>query len=241
MILELTIPGFHPMPKLLVVDDDKSLCEMLKVILGESYTIDLAHDAEDGRLHLEQYGYDLIIMDWELGGTTGASLLKHLRATGCSTPCLMLTGRADNHSLEYGLVEAGADDYLTKPFSAIELRARLTALLRRQGTYVQENIDVGGVVLDRSAKVISRGDHSVGLHKHEFLILELLLKNAGVFFTAEQLLSRIWNSESTVSIDNVRMHVSNLRKKLKSIDAEDYLKSERGLGYAFRAKQPGSA
>ncbi|MBY0552354.1 MAG: response regulator transcription factor [Candidatus Obscuribacterales bacterium] len=220
------------MPKILIVDDDESLCWLLKNLFEDvGYHVDLADSIAAARLFTQQFTYDAMILDWDLGDGAGTNLLKQLRITGFSTPCLMLTGRRDEASCEFGLVEAGADDYLTKPFSSVELKARIQALTRRRGAFHGDRLSAGNLTLSRPSATVSYGDRSANLHKHEFLILELLMKNPGEFFTAESMLARLWSSESEVSLDNVRVQMSRLRKKLREIAAEALLETERGLGY----------
>ncbi len=227
------------MPKILVVDDDQSLCWLLKNLFEDSgYHVDVAYNATEAKLFIDQFAYDAMILDWDLGTSAGTNLLKHLRATGFNTPCLMLTGRRDELSCEYGLLEAGADDYVTKPFSGVELRARIQAIMRRTRSFCGEELKVGNLILTRPTATISLGGGSVPLHKHEFLVLELLMKYPGEFFTAESMLSRLWSSEAEVSLDNVRMHISKLRKKLRVIMADDLLETERGMGYRITAQSP---
>jgi two-component system, OmpR family, response regulator len=224
------------MPKLLIVDDDQSLCWLLNNMFSDAdYHVDVAHDVVSARQFIEQFTYDAVILDWELGAESGPNLLKHLRATGFSTPCLILTGRRDDASCEYGLLNAGADDYLKKPFSSVELKARIQTIMRRGRVIAGQELRVGDLVLSRGSATVSLAEKSVALHKHEFLVLELLMKHPGEFFTAESLLSRLWNSESEVSLDNVRMQVSKLRKKLRQLTEADLLETERGLGYRISA------
>lgn len=226
------------MPKILVVDDDQSLCWILKNLFEDiNYHVDVAHDVVAAKQYIEQFVYDALILDWELGeGVSGTSMLKHLRAKGFSTPCLMLTGRRDESSCEYGLLEAGADDYLTKPFSSIELKARVHTIMRRGKTIIGDEVQVGDLSLTRSTSTLSYGDQSVTLHRHEFLVLDLLMRHPGEFYTAEAMLARLWSSDSEVSLDNVRMHVSKVRKKLRTVNVEHVLETERGLGYRIVPK-----
>lgn len=220
------------MSKLLIVDDDQSLCWLLKNLFEDAdYNVDLAHEVDSTRQFVEQFAYEAIILDWDLGGSSGTNFLKHLRATGFKTPCLMLTGRRDELSCEYGLLEAGADDYLTKPFSPIELKARIKAIIRRGTKNSGDQLIVGDLILSLPCATVSHGTESAALHRHEFLILELLMKHPGEFFTSESLLARLWSSDAEVSLDNVRMHISKLRKKLRIIGSEELLETERGLGY----------
>lgn len=220
------------MPKILIVDDDESLCWLLKNLFEDvGYHVDLAESIAVAKHFTEQFTYDAMILDWDLGDGAGTNLLKQLRSKGFSTPCIMLTGRRDEASCEFGLVEAGADDYLTKPFSSVELKARIQAVTRRRGAFHGDRINAGELTLSRPSATVSYGNNSANLHKHEFLILELLMKNQGEFFTAESMLARLWSSESEVSLDNVRVQMSRLRKKLRQIEAEEFLETERGLGY----------
>ncbi len=220
------------MAKLLIVDDDENVCGMLQEILQtKGYTVDTAHSIQDANQYIEMYGYDLLILDWQLGRDSGALFLKALRAKNFSTPVIMLTARKDEQSCVYGLEEAGADDYLTKPFSASELLARIKSLQRRPGRYMNEIVSVGQLQLNLLNKELNCAGQTLQLHKQEAAILELLMKHPDELFSADCILSRLWPSDSTVSLDNVRVQVSNLRGKLKQLGATDYVKTVHRLGY----------
>lgn len=221
-----------PMSKLLVVDDDPNVCGMLQDILQtKGYSVDIANDTSEAASFIKLYGYEAVILDWQLGGQSGAAYLKGLRASGFTTPVIMLTARKDEQSCVYGLEEAGADDYLTKPFSPAELLARLKAIQRRPGRLVTDRVSAGDLHLDRAGKQLRLHDKSIQLHKQEAAIIELLMKHPGELFSTDVLLARLWPSEAAVCQENVRVQISNLRRKLRQIGAEDYLTTVHRLGY----------
>lgn len=224
------------MSKLLVVEDDAEVAGILQeVLVSKGFEVDVAHDTKSAKQFLDGYGYELMILDWQLGADSGATFLKGLRAQGLTTPVIMLTARGDTDSCIFGLEEAGADDYMTKPYSAAELVARIKTIQRRAPKFKDDVLTLGGLSLNRINREISLNSSTVELKKHEAAILELLMKHPDEPFSGDAMLSRLWPSETTVSLENVRVHISNLRAKLKQIGADDYVQTVYGLGYKLNA------
>ncbi len=231
--------------RVLVVEDDRYLSEALGVGLEEmGYSVETAHDGREGEERALLGDYDLMIVDWEMPYQDGPSLVQRLRAGGVSTPILMLTAYADIAHRVSGL-DAGADDYLTKPFSFEELYARCRALGRRKGAPPEEEVLVCGAL---TLSVRKRAAHIAGrpleLRPKEFSLLELLLSRRGSVVTRTIIAERVWGS-CFITEDVINMTISNLRRALQKAAREaegaPALRTLRGIGYTLDAEQAPSA
>jgi DNA-binding response OmpR family regulator len=222
------------MARILVVEDDRHLRTIIKAYLqAEEHDVELAEDGETARAFLKTGEFDFLILDWMLPDRTGVEICQEYRQRGGSALVMMLTARHDAKDKATAL-DAGADDYLVKPFEQIEFQARVRALLRRQGSWgsVSNKITVGDLVIDTLKKTVSRGGAEIELRPREFSLLEFLSKHKGQSFTAEALFARLWNTDSVAAQETVRMHVMTLRKKLGDDNAENpIIVSSRGRGY----------
>jgi DNA-binding response OmpR family regulator len=219
------------MPKILLVEDEPELssviCEWLR---DENHLVETADAGEQALDLLNKNVYDMAILDIMLPGLNGIEVCRQFRATGGSIPVLMLTARASILDKEAGL-DAGADDYLTKPFNLRELSARVRALLRRPATQPVTSFTIGNLSLDRRTCKVTRDGEEIALHPKEFGLLEFLMRNAGQVFNAEQLIDRIWGSDSNIVSDTVRTHIKTLRKKIDVPGEPSLIQNVRGLGY----------
>lgn len=219
------------MAKILLVEDDTGLCRMVKDWLTlEHHNLETANDGKDGLEKLRFYKYDLVILDWTLPEMTGIEVLKEMRKQGLSTPVIMLTGRNTVPDKEVGF-DAGADDYLTKPFHMKELSARLRALLRRPATMVDEVLEFGDLKVDRGTYKVTKGGEEVKLLPTEYALLEFLMRHPNQVFTQEALLNRVWSSESDATANALTTCVKRLRKKIDSENQESIIKTVYGVGY----------
>jgi|TARA_R110000868_G_scaffold103905_11_gene285893 two-component system response regulator CpxR len=223
--------------KLLLIDDDLELSELLKEYLSpQGYEIDVAHDGEMGlSLATSNKHYDLILLDVMLPKLDGFEVLRKLR-TSHLTPVLMLTAKGDDYDKILGL-EMGADDYLAKPFNHRELSARIKALVRRMallpiGT-VQQNLKVGNVELSPSAQQVLCEGNQVELTGTEYSILHLLMINQGNLVSKQDISEKVLGKKLAAFDRSIDMHVSNLRKKLAVFTIEEKIKTHRGAGYLF--------
>lgn len=220
-----------PLPRILIVEDDKELCRQLQKFLeSETYTVDTALDGEVGLAMLEQYAYELVLLDWRLPLLEGPEIARRFRARGGNTPILMLTAEGDIESKEKGF-EAGADDYLTKPFDTRELAARVKALLRRAPMVTMNVFKIGALELDIERHTVTFEGIDIKLQKLEFGLLEFLMRNQGKVFTVEMLLERVWPSDSDASIETVRGYIKTLRKKLLTVGENPTIRNLHGQGY----------
>lgn len=202
------------MPKVLVVDDDRALADMMRAWLQNSrYITDVVYDGSDALQLLSMYEYDLLILDWELPGTDGIGICTAYRQGGGISPILFLTGRADLQSKVKGL-DAGADDYLPKPFEFVELLARVNALLRRQPELPAQAITVGELKIELQLRSASLGSKKITLSAREFAVLEFLMRNAERKLSSKEILENVWPADSECSEDTVRSTIRHLRKKL---------------------------
>lgn len=219
------------LPKLLIIEDEVELAVKLKKLLDEEgFTTDLVHDGLVGAAMLEQYQFDLIIVDWNLPGLQGPEIIEQFRSRGGNTPIIMLTGESDLKNKEVGF-EAGADDYLTKPFAGKELILRLKALLRRPVEFKKNVLQLGPLQLDVDASVATVGDEPLNLQRLEYRLLEFLMRNNGKTYTAEMLLDRVWPADSEASVETVRGYIKTLRKKLGAVCSKPCIRNIYGLGY----------
>lgn len=220
--------------RLLLVEDEKrmaqALCEILRL---EKYDVDHCADRLDGMYAIETGAYDLVILDVMLPHKNGFDIAREAREKGIKTPILMLTAKAELDDKVTGL-DCGADDYLTKPFMAKELLARLRALGRRNINTADGSLTFGDITLNTNASTLACGENSVRLSEKEFRILEYLIANQGQILTREQLAVKIWGYESHAEYNNVEVYMSFARKKLNFVKAKTEIKAVRGIGYELR-------
>jgi len=219
------------MAKILVVEDDKDLAENIEDWLKhETYTVEVAHTAELARELLATFFYDLLVLDWNLPGLSGVDLVKMYRAGGGQTSVLMITGKETIKDKEIGL-DAGADDYLTKPFHLRELSARVRALLRRPRSALATVLSAGDISLDAATRQVKKGEQILELMPKEYALLEFFLRHPNQVFDQEAIIDHLWNSEKGVGIETVRTNIMRLRKKIDGDSEESMIKNLRGQGY----------
>ena len=222
----------NPM-KLLIAEDEQEICRALKVILEHNkYTVDVVTNGSDAIDYILEGCYDGIILDIMMPGKDGLQVLQELRAHHVQTPVLLLTAKSELGDRVAGL-EAGADDYLPKPFATTELIARVKALLRRSGNYTPDVLTFGNLSLNCSTYELSTPAQALRLNNKEFQMIELFLRNPQKVFSTEQLMERIWSWESNAEINVVWTNIAYLRKKLNLLKASVEIKSIRGVGYCL--------
>ncbi len=220
--------------RILVVEDDKKVASFVEQGLREEgYSVDVAHDGEDGSLKAAVYDYDLAILDVMLPAKSGFEIVRDLRKSGKSVPVLLLTARDSKEDIVRGL-DAGADDYLTKPFSFDELLARVRALLRRGGSSRQERLIYGDVELDRLKHTATRTGKDLDLTPKEYQLLEYFIIRPEEVIRRTELLEKVWDLQFDPMSNVVDVHVGNLRKKLRAL-GEPLVHTVRGVGYIFEA------
>lgn len=221
------------MAKILVVEDEDELADIVQEWLtGEHHVVDRIANGSEALERLRFYKYDVLVLDWNLPGMAGVDICRQFRNNGGTTPILMLTGKGEIDDKEKGL-DAGADDYLTKPFHPKELSARVRALLRRPQEVMTPVLKAGDLELDPQKLKVFKGGQEVHMLKREFTLLEFLMRHPNQVFSAEALLDRVWSAESDSSPDTVRVHITKLRSKIDSEGAPSYIKTFHRIGYSF--------
>lgn len=224
------------MAKIVVVEDDKDLVNLIKGILSvERHTVDSVHDGHEALTIIQMHPYDLVILDWMLPGRTGTEICKDYRARGGSAPILMLTAKSTIDDRAEGL-DSGADDYLTKPFHPKEFSARVRALLRRPQSVMSKTLKAADIELDPSQVKVFKANKEIHLLPKEFALLELFLRYPTQVFSAESLLDRVWNTDSSASLDTVRTYIKTLRKKIDTNPKESLIRTVHGVGYSLSNK-----
>ena len=224
------------MAKIVVVEDDKDLVNLIKGILSvERHTVDCVHDGHEALTIIQMHPYDLVILDWMLPGRTGTEICKDYRARGGAAPILMLTAKATIDDRAEGL-DAGADDYLTKPFHPKELSARVRALLRRPQAVMAKTLRAADIELDPGQIKVFKSSKEIHLLPKEFALLELFLRYPTQVFSAEALLDRVWNTDSSASLDTVRTYIKTLRKKVDADSKDSWIRTVQGVGYSLSNK-----
>ena len=219
------------MSKILIVEDDEASAKILSDRLKkERYVVDVAYDGDSGLHMAVHYEYEVLIVDWELPGLSGVEMIRQCREAGGSARILMLTGRKSDEDKVEGL-DTGADDYLSKPYSFSELQARLRALLRRTESLGQDKLKVADLILDLHRKKLLRDGEEVALLPLEYALLEFFMRNPNRIFTGEELLKKIWSSNSEATVATVRTYVARLRGKLGSRGRKSIVSTVHGLGY----------
>ena len=219
--------------KILIAEDEISTAKALKVILEKSkFSVDIVHNGNDAWSYIQAGTYEVIVLDIMMPGMSGLEVLAKLRANNIKTPVLMLTAKGELEDRVAGL-EAGADDYLPKPFATAELIARVKALGRRSEIYSDSVKQAGNLVLDSNKYEMRVGSKSVTLTNKEYQLMELFILHPGFVFSTEHLMEKIWGLDSESYIDVVWTHIGFVRKKIKSLDANVEIKTIRGAGYSL--------
>jgi len=222
--------------RVLVVEDEPRIAETIKQTLEEEHLlVDVAYDGAAGLRLASERQYSMIVLDLMLPGVDGWTICRELRARRDTTPVLMLTARDTVQDRVQGL-QMGADDYLIKPFDVRELRARVHAVLRRSAVHKTPVIRVADLVLDTSARTVTRGGNKLTLTGREYLLLEALARNEGRVLTREVILERVWMGEGAYS-NTVDVHIWLLRKKIDEEHPIKLIQTIRGFGYVLRGPE----
>ena len=219
--------------RLLIAEDELDLAEALTVFFQKNhFSVDAVNDGADAYEYASSGEYDAIILDVMMPKMNGIDVLRRLRAEGIKTPVMMLTAKGMKDDRITGF-NAGADDYLPKPFEPDELICRVRAMLRRSDNYRPSALEFGDVTLDPSTGLLACSGRSVRLSGREYQVMELFMRSPNVVFSADKIMERVWGWDSDAEINVIWVHISNLRKKLRSIGSKITIRAMRGLGYAL--------
>ena len=221
--------------RILLIDDDKQMALAVKAALENYFIVEIALTGEKGEAQLQLNNYDLAIIDWVLPDTNGLELCERIRNAGINIPILMLTGQIETEKKVMSL-NAGADDYLTKPFRFEELLARIRALLRRRTVeIVPTTLSVDDLIFDLNKRSVKRNGSVINLRRKELYLLEYLMKNIGRVITREMILDQIWDSSNESLTNIVDVHIKYLRDKIDKPFNKKLIKTIHGFGYKMEA------
>ena len=219
--------------RILIAEDEVSIARALKVMLEKNkFAVDAVHNGNDALDYIRATAYDALILDIMMPGKDGIEVLKAARAEGCTTPALFLTAKAEVSDRVAGL-DAGADDYLPKPFAASEFLARVRALTRRSSAYAPPALTFGNATLDCGQYLLKTASDAMRLNNKEYQLAELFFRHPHQVFSSELLMERVWGLDSEAEMDVVWTYIGFLRKKLRQIDANIEIRTIRGAGYAL--------
>ena len=222
--------------RILIAEDERNLAEALSVFFEKNqFSVDTVFDGQAAYDYAVSGGYDAIILDVMMPRLDGVEVLRRLRAERIRTPVMMLTAKAQKDDRITGF-NAGADDYLPKPFEPDELICRVRAMLRRAGDYKPTALTYTDLTLDAATGRLSCGEQAVRLSGREFQVMELFLRAPQVVLSAERILERVWGWDSDAEINVVWVHISNLRKKLKNLSSRVSIYANRGMGYVLEVR-----
>jgi len=223
--------------KLLIAEDNKDISKALVVLLEkQGYSVEAVFNGTDALDHALLGNYDGIILDIMMPGMDGIEVLKQLRQKKITVPVLMLTAKGELNDRVIGL-DAGADDYLPKPFAAAELLSRVRAMLRRRSDYQPDILDICGVCLNKGSLELSYQKQTLRLVNREFQVLEILMENMGQVIATDSFMERIWGWDSAVEVNVVWVTISNLRKKFAVLNAPFNIRAVRGVGYILEEQR----
>ena len=219
--------------RLLFCEDDRDLNQAVSTLLRRhGYTVDSVFDGLDALDQAKAETYDGIILDWMMPEKDGVTVLRELRRQGDKTPCLLLTARDAVEDRVTGL-DAGADDYLPKPFDVTELLARIRAMLRRRETYVPDVLTVEDLSLDKGTGELRCGDRTVRLNGKMFQLMILFMENPHLLFSVQQIMDQVWGWDTDADVPVVWVNISSLRKKLSELGTNVEIRVHRGSGYSL--------
>lgn len=219
--------------RILVVEDEKSIAEAIKAILeSASYDVDLAYDGESGLDYMLTGLYDLVLLDIMLPKIDGYSLLKRVRQLEMTIPIIYLTAKSELDDKVAGL-DLGADDYMTKPFEADELLARIRVRTRQSSTQNVNHLKLGNLILNLDTRVLSSPSHNIKLSNKEFLLMETFLRNANQIIPKNQLIMKVWGPMDESEYNQLEVFISFLRKKLRFLQVDIAIKTSKGVGYSI--------
>lgn len=219
--------------KLLYAEDEQAMSEAVTDILTyHKYIVDAVYDGKDALDYALADSYDGIILDIMMPEMDGIEVLRELRKKGCRTPILLLTAKSQVEDKIEGL-DAGADDYLAKPFEMGELLARIRAMLRRREEFTPDILTCGDLSLNMQSSQLSCKDRSFTLPRLEYRLMEQLMLNQGIYISSEDLMAKVWGYDSDAEIGAVWVYISYLRKRLSALGANAEIKVKRGTGYTL--------
>jgi DNA-binding response OmpR family regulator len=213
--------------KLLIVEDDENILSFLKRGFSEDgYIVESATDGEEGEYFASHTTYDVIILDWMLPYKNGIEIIKSLRKRNITTPIIMLSAKSETKDKISGL-ECGADDYLSKPFSYEELRARVDALYRRKVSQGVNEIHINNITINLETKNVKKDDTTIQLTAKEYELLIFLIKHKNTMVSSTMIEEQLWTNQEYINSNVIQVTIYHLRKKL----SKELIKSFRGLGY----------
>ncbi|MDE2037864.1 MAG: response regulator transcription factor [Patescibacteria group bacterium] len=223
--------------KVLVIDDDRATAETIRISLASySHTVEISTDGSDGSFMARSYEYDAIVLDQALPRKDGLTVCKEIRSAGRATPILFLSVDGDTET-KVAAFKNGADDYVTKPFSLEELRARLGAVSRRAPEIKKSELSLHDISLDPNTHTVLRGGAMVRLTRKEFNMLEYFMRHPGIVISRAQLMEHIWTADSNPFSNTIEAHLRNLRKKLNAGGAINLIVNMPGRGYIMDAPE----
>jgi len=223
------------MAKILVVEDENDLAIPIRDWLTrEQHVVEIVDNGLEALDRLKVYKYDIVVLDLMLPGISGIEVCRRYRSEGGGSSILMLTAKNTVEDKEFGL-DAGADDYLTKPFHLKELSARVRALLRRHTQSTSRELKAGDLVVDVISRTVMLNGKEIHFVPREFSLLEFLMRHPNQVFSAEALLDRVWASDTMASPDTIRTYIKILRKKLGCEGKDSFIRTVHGVGYKLEA------
>lgn len=217
--------------RVLVVEDEEKIAHFLQEAFeAEFFAVDMAHDGEQGSYFARINDYDLIVLDNLLPKKEGAQVCRDIRAAGKKVPILIVSVRTGTFD-KVDLLDAGADDYLTKPFALEELMARVRALLRRPIELEGDVIEIDNIILDSKAGTVHRGTKEIHLTRKEFMLLQYLMRNAGIVLSRGMILEHVWDMNVDIFSNTIESHIMSLRKKFGDRGRGRLIQTVSGRGY----------
>ena len=223
--------------RILIAEDEVGIAKALKLVLEKNrYAVDMVHNGLDALDYILSVGYDTIVLYIMMPGLDGLEVLRRAREHGIHTPVLFLSAKGEVEDRIAGL-DAGADDYLPKPFVMGEFLSRVRALARRSGNYSDDIVRVGDTELNVNSYTLSCRSESVRLNNKEFQLMELFMRNRGRVFSTDALMQKVWDLDTEAETDAVWTYIGFLRKKLRGLRSGIEIKTIRGAGYALEEKE----